>query len=139
MMKVVRDEEPEGSQFKEAFEDEASKVVPPEPEMTAKYIRSLKTHEECGKKVNSLVLNYLRDAHQDSLGEDFYFKKYNNEWKNFVKIKNKQQRDVVLYSNAFELRVEHMLELAKTQLKDLKAQPNEEIETKEHRGEETEG
>jgi|SRR3989304_8093882 len=102
------------------------KVVPKSP--TPAEIRGKKVHELCGNKVNQLVLDYLREASGDSFGRHHYFDKYNNEWKTFATIKNKQQRDVKVHLNAFELRVEYMMDLAAKQLADLKAEKVETVE-----------
>ena len=85
----------------------------PVRELTPFELKGKAVHETCEKKVNQLVLNYLRDAKDDSLGARHYFDKYNNEWKVFVTIKNKQQRYVQVEFDSFEKRVEYFMEHAK--------------------------
>lgn len=85
---------------------------------TPQEIRAKATHDLCGKKVNALVLEYLRVAKDDSLGAKYFFDKYNNEWKVFATIKNKQQRDIIVNLDAFEKRIEYMLKMADKQIQD---------------------
>lgn len=89
-------------------------------QLTLEQIRAKKTHDDCEKKVNSLVLAYLGAAKDDSFGEKHYFDKYNNEWKNFVIIKNKQQRDIVVNLDSFRKRVDFMIDLANKQIQEQK-------------------
>lgn len=86
-------------------------------EPTPAQLRAKKQHEICEAKLNTLVLEYFRVSKDDSLGAKFHFDKYNSEWKTFAFIKNKQQRDIKLYPNAFETNVNTFLEHAKTQLR----------------------
>lgn len=100
--------------------EKETKVIDMKPvqQLTQEQIRAKKTHDDCEKKVNKLVLDYLRDAKNDSLGANYHLKKYDNDWKTFATIKNKQQRDIVVNLDAFKKRVDFMIELANKQLKE---------------------
>jgi hypothetical protein len=91
--------------------------------------------EDCEEKLQSLTMSFLTQAKDDALGKDYFYNKFNNEWKTFASIKNKQQRLVVVHIDGFEKRVEYLIELAKNQLQDMNKQ-KEETQLSEHRGEE---
>jgi hypothetical protein len=99
--------------------------APVQRELTPFELKGKAVHETCEKKVNQLVVNYFRDAKDDSLGAKHYFDKYNNEWKVFVTIKNKQQRYVRVEFNAFELRVEYIMNHAQQMEQQKEAALNE--------------
>ncbi len=85
---------------------------------TAKEIRAKKQHEICEKKLHSLVLEYFAIAKDDSLGAEHHYKRFNNQWKVFATIKNKQQRDIKIHLNAFEENIKTFLEHAERQLRE---------------------
>lgn len=103
-MTVVKDE-PESIPSQTSETKEAA-------ESPIKIQRRDKTFTEVEKKLKQMVLNYLRDASQDPLGKDYHYNRYENEWKVFCAIKNKQQRDVKLHFDGFKNNVEYFLELA---------------------------
>lgn len=92
-----------------------------------------KIFAEVENKLKQLVLGYLRDASQDSLGKDYYYKRYDNEWEVFCTIKNKQQREVKLHPEGFKKNVEYFLELAKANTAE--TLKTDEAPVTEHRGE----
>lgn len=115
--------------------DESEKECKP---LSEKEKRAMKTHDVCEKKLQNLVLAYLHEASNDPLGKEFYFEKFETEWKVFAKIKNSQQRDIIVYPHAFKENVEHFIKLAEANQKNDLA--SEEMpETNEHRGEEDNG
>lgn len=106
--------------------------------LSEKEKRALKTHKDSEKKLHNIVLAYFHEATQDPLGKEFYFQKFETEWKVFARIKNKQQRDIILHENAFKENVEYFIKLAEANQKnDLETQ--ETPQTIEHRGEEDNG
>lgn len=113
--------------------EKETKVVQMKPvkQLTPEQISAKKTHDDCEKKVNKLLVDYLRDAKNDSLGADYHFKRYDNQWKTFATIKNKQQRDIIVNLDAFKKRVDFMMELANKQLKEQQDAQNESAATGE--------
>lgn len=79
---------------------------------TPSEIRAKKQHDIAEAKIQELVLEYFRVSKDDKPGSGTYFNKFNNQWKVFATIKNKQQRDVTLHLNAFEKNVENFMEHA---------------------------
>lgn len=77
------------------------------------------------KKLGSLILSYLNAAKDDSLGAKYHFNRFNNEWKTYAIIKNKQQRDLTFGLDAFEKRVQYVIEMATKQLREQQEQQND--------------
>lgn len=92
--------------------------------------RSERTHKACNEKANKLVLDYLREAKDDKLGAPMIFKKYDLQWKKIAHEMNRMQKDIVVNTNTFELRVNIMMKHANKQIEQERIEAEEQSKEK---------